>query len=483
MLDYEDQTVWVGRNFKKVKAEIEASGRPVVALRGALDATLVQLLTDPITRDLESLQLNGWSKGAARDAFLACKRLRRLRALNLFNIQSRSPHRIVEQLFGAVRFERLESLDLDGSTLGDDGVAALAASPSLATLQSLKLSSCDLSEASVEHLAGSKHLGQLRELDLEFNQLSLDAAARLVTSPNLPRLESLSISGEFGKRFTAFTSLEGPARLRSLVLSNTRTSKGLLAALSNAPALSALRSLKLRAATLGAADAPFAQGAALRSLEALSLIDVRVSAATLASLLDGPALSKLRALELWSTPLRDDGAKVIASSPTLSRLDSLRVDACAVGDAGARAIASSRHLAALRALEWRSMRSGDALLVALSKGSLRALESLMVQRASVKATGAAALAASTSLSKLRALDLGYQALGPAGAMALVSGDGLRGLERIELSDCSLAMKGARALLGGDFPSLTSINLFACSLDDDQQDELRQHPRYGQALKF
>lgn len=362
MLDYEDQTVWVGRNLKKVKAELESSGRPVVALRASPDSTLVQPLTDPITRDLESLQLNGWSKGAARDAFLACERLRQLRSLNLFNIQPRSPHRIVEQLLGAVRFERLESLDLDGSALGDDGVAALAASPSLAKLQSLKLSSCDLSEESVEHLAGSKHLGQLRELDLEFNQLSLDAAARLVTSPRLPRLESLSISGEFGKRFAAFTSLEGPARLRSLVLGRTRTSRGLLAALSNAPALSELRSLTLRTATLGAADAPFAQGAAMQNLESLSLIDVRVSAATLASLLDGPALSKLRSLVLWSTPLRDVGAEAPAASPTLSRLDALRVDTCTVGDAGAKAIASSPHLAALHELEWRSMRSGDALL-------------------------------------------------------------------------------------------------------------------------
>lgn len=131
--------------FKKVEAEIEASERRRRAARRARrDARAA-----PCRPDHErprSLQLNGWSKGAARDAFLACKRLRRLRSLNLFNIQSRSPHRIVEQLFGAVRFERLESLDLDGSALGDDGVAALAASPSLARLQRLKLSSCDLSE-------------------------------------------------------------------------------------------------------------------------------------------------------------------------------------------------------------------------------------------------------------------------------------------------------------------------------------------------
>ncbi len=70
----------------------------------------------------------------------------------------------------------------------------------------------------------------------------------------------------------------------------------------------------------------------MQNLESLSLIDVRVSAATLASLLDGPALSKLRSLVLWSTPLRDVGAEALAASPTLSRLDALRVDTLRFAD-------------------------------------------------------------------------------------------------------------------------------------------------------
>jgi len=90
-------------------------------------------------------------------------------------------------------FHELEELNLWKNAVGDDGVAALAASPSLGGLHMLNLGRNDVGDAGAMAIAESSVLTELRELNLFGNRISDAGAFALAGSPNLAHLDALHI--------------------------------------------------------------------------------------------------------------------------------------------------------------------------------------------------------------------------------------------------------------------------------------------------
>lgn len=87
---------------------------------------------------------------------------------------------------------QLESLELCGNELGDEGIEALLGG-TFTRLQSLRLSYNDISDAGARMLAETKSLPRLRELNLRRNRIA-DAGIRALCSGDFPdRLTSLNL--------------------------------------------------------------------------------------------------------------------------------------------------------------------------------------------------------------------------------------------------------------------------------------------------
>jgi uncharacterized protein (TIGR02996 family) len=86
----------------------------------------------------------------------------------------------LEQLVEAPQLEAVGSLDLDGSSLDDDAVAMLAASPHTANLIHLDLANNLIGNEGARALAGSSQLNSLRSLDLRNNSVTTTGARALL---------------------------------------------------------------------------------------------------------------------------------------------------------------------------------------------------------------------------------------------------------------------------------------------------------------
>jgi uncharacterized protein (TIGR02996 family) len=96
-------------------------------------------------------------------------------------------------LFGSERLSGLRSLKLDDCAIGDAGLEALAACPSLAGLRSLSICR-GVSVKGAEALASSPCLARLTELDLHHCDIGDEGALALARSPHLTRLRRLRVS-------------------------------------------------------------------------------------------------------------------------------------------------------------------------------------------------------------------------------------------------------------------------------------------------
>lgn len=88
----------------------------------------------------------------------------------------------------------IRKLNLAGCRLGDDGVAALLASPHLGCTQ-LTLREDDMTDEGAQALAGAPALARCRALFLARNRLGDEAVAALAGSAHLAGLEQLGIGG------------------------------------------------------------------------------------------------------------------------------------------------------------------------------------------------------------------------------------------------------------------------------------------------
>ena len=156
----------------------------------------------------------------------------------------------------------LESLELGGSQITDQGLAAVRQLP---TLLRLYLHDLELSDAGLQHLAGLKNL---EALSMQQTQVK---GPGLVHLKNLVGLQVLNLA-QTGTTDADLVHLEGLTNLETLVLEGTRVTGGGLIHLKS---LSRLRVLNLKACDVAAADLEHLVG--IRSLKILWMKGTQVT--------------------------------------------------------------------------------------------------------------------------------------------------------------------------------------------------------------
>jgi len=327
--------------------------------------------------------MNGYIGDAGVRTLVASPHLSRLETLDLSeNGHTADTARAVAE---AAQLTGLKELDLSGDrygsasgAVGDEGTAALAASPYLAGLRTLRLCNSGVGAAGAAALAGSPYLRGLERLDLSRNRTlgpagglaltrstalmnlralrldwcRLDAAATeaVLASPSLPRLCDVDMTANGVDPDGLRRALDGPAgarlerlvfgypgcsgklvvpvlaalRLRALALPSTDLGPEGVRALAAAPLLAGLRELDLAWNRCGD-DGVAALAASPRAgnLWRLNLAGNDVTAAGARALAASPHLGRLHDLNLGGNKVRNDGARVLASSPLADRLSYL----------------------------------------------------------------------------------------------------------------------------------------------------------------
>ncbi len=160
----------------------------------------------------------------------------------------------VAALAASKYLRRLQALGLKGNDIGDQGLVALAGSPCLTRLRDLDLSNVGpefgrnaVTESGVRALAASATLAQLQQLDLSYTSLDDDAVCVLARAPRFANLRSLRLWGNqiAGRGAVALLQSAFVARWRELDLSESQLGDGGVSQLAQFPALARLKSLVL----------------------------------------------------------------------------------------------------------------------------------------------------------------------------------------------------------------------------------------------
>lgn len=151
-----------------------------------MDDVLAALRADATRLDLTDRELTD------RDfiALLARPELAAVQALDLWanELTAATAHALAASPL------RPRSLSLGRNDLGDEGVAALAASPLLDAVEELTLAFCGLGAAGRDALLRSLHVARVCALDLRGCPFDGAAVALLASSGQWPSLEELDIS-------------------------------------------------------------------------------------------------------------------------------------------------------------------------------------------------------------------------------------------------------------------------------------------------
>lgn len=146
------------------------------------------LLRSPHLTNLETLVVRSrWIHDTGHDS-LCTPRFSSLTHLEL-------PYQSVQltRLANEAKFERIETLVLQGGWFGDEPVRALARAPWLPGIKKLDLSHCELTSASATTLARCPALSELEELNLYANRLYEEGARSLSRSVHLGSLRTLEL--------------------------------------------------------------------------------------------------------------------------------------------------------------------------------------------------------------------------------------------------------------------------------------------------
>jgi uncharacterized protein (TIGR02996 family) len=280
---------------------------------------------------------------------------------------------------------------------GPDWLPTLAEFPTLRRLESIHFMDCKTPTTTLGTFASSPYAVNLRKLYLQQARLhGPDVPGNCLQLLGLPRLTHL--------RFDSTGIWPRGFRQR---LPPTPLGNEFVVALAQAPGLSRLRALGLRA---------------------IGITDPAVVA-----LAGSPHLACLEALHLGNNPIADGAAQALAASPSMASVTDLDLWFTQVGNAGLAAVIRSPHLTSLRTL---------------SVGSR------------ITNPGAVAIANAPESSRLRHLELGcnYQ-LGVGGAEALAASDHLGSLLSLGLRDTKVGRRGALALIASTkLPELRTLSV-------------------------
>jgi uncharacterized protein (TIGR02996 family) len=210
------------------------------------------------------------------------------------------------EVLSAANFRNVADLQLNANWIGEGGIAALVANPSIRNLRDLSLYSSDLTDNAIASLVSAPWFPSLRSLHLGNNPFRDQGIRTLIAAAASGSLRHLGLRGltvgANGKRFENDT----------------------LAILFGSPHLAVLSHLDLGINYVGDS------GVAILTSEKPSLM--------------------LRYLNLDNNAITDGGAELLAAWPGLRTVETLILSSNDIGPQGALALARSPYLTRLRAL-------------------------------------------------------------------------------------------------------------------------------------
>ncbi|MFO1463120.1 MAG: HEAT repeat domain-containing protein [bacterium] len=238
---------------------------------------------------------------------------------------SEDPSQSITKVLASKYGSLIQSLDLQYTRLGDEGIRALAASKYLSNITHLNLGLNKIGDDGLRAIAASKHLRNLVDLNLSGNFFGIDGLKALAASENLRKLSSL----------TLVRASIGNDKVRVLVKS---------------PTLTNLVRLNLRENVIGNEGViALASSPNFRKLKELNLISNRLGReGHLGIPLD--FLVNLETLNLDNNYLGPEGVVSLSQSPTLRNLRSLSLNGVAMDEAGAQHLVDSPYLKGLTSL-------------------------------------------------------------------------------------------------------------------------------------
>ena len=328
------------------------------------------LAASPHLRSLRHLEM--YSNQLGDEGVLSLARAQGLHSLERISLgYNHFSPAALERFAHAPQWENLRDLNLSGNTtLGDNGLLALAASPLARRLEKLNLGTCNLSAAGTRALA-SPAFANLRELSLKGEDNTHDAVdlAAIGGSPHLARLQSLWLES-MGLDDAAFAPLfDGPgaSALHTLALQGNRLTAEGMQAMAASPKMRSLRVLRLRKNSIGPAGAAaLAESPHLHGLRWIDLQECALGEEGMLALLRAPWMARLVGFSFGWNKLTDRFALELAKQPFLSQFQRLDLGLNCIGDEGVIALANSPYLANVRRLEFGSNRLGDAACRALA---------------------------------------------------------------------------------------------------------------------
>ena len=191
--------------------------------------------------DVSNNNLDARGFGALHGAPML-RQLETLKAANWGQIST--PLDITVKLLEQLDPNKITTLDLSGTTIGEDGARIIA---QMSALQSLKLNGAHVTEGGVRALANAPSLANLEVLELDNNNITDPSAVALATSPHLSNLRKLSLFnnriGDSG--MIAFTREDSLPRLEFLNMISNYVGEDASKALLESEAIRRLRVLYL----------------------------------------------------------------------------------------------------------------------------------------------------------------------------------------------------------------------------------------------
>jgi hypothetical protein len=311
----------------------------------------LNVLRSPELPRLFSLSMDGCqlTPDHARD-LAGIERLRGLRRLLL--AQNALGDEGVAAVAASPHLEGLTAVVLNECQVGREGLRAIAGAATLRHVQHLGLSSCEPGRVGLRRLGRSQHLEALTSLDLRMAQIDGGMIGSLLAGPLVGGLHRLNLGsnplGDEGACGLAASPLL--SNLRELTLSNTEIRPGGIVALARSPHLANLTHLYLSGNYFD--ERATRELAGSRHLGRLERLDVRSAfetgaAAALVRELRLPALRELRLFIEYGSVAE---LATVAAAPALARLEVLHLEICELPDSLGTLLLRSPHLAGLREL-------------------------------------------------------------------------------------------------------------------------------------
>jgi uncharacterized protein (TIGR02996 family) len=280
--------------------------------------------------------------------------------------------RAAEDLMGTLALSpclrRLTALDLQGNSIGDEGLGELLASPHLGGLRRLGLCKTRMEPPGLHDLlARADGLPALADLGLDSTFLYEEDFQALADSPLASRLRGLELEGDAEVSWLELFAGSSPfVGLTSLTLSEGSFGDPGCEVLAASARLSALRHLDLRKSWFGDWGVQaLAASPHLKGLVGLRLGENHVSSGGVEAIARSSSFPRLRTLALDHNRIREAGVAALVASPLWQRISWLDLHGNPLKDAGARELLAGPFPANMVLLDLRSCGISEDLQRAL----------------------------------------------------------------------------------------------------------------------